>query len=71
MCDNNEIRGQEVYRRVWKKERKRGMLQLFYNAHKKEQGIFNFDKNITYVGRFLHAIRSYTCTTKHKSTKYE
>lgn len=23
MCDNNEIRGQEVYRRVWKKERKK------------------------------------------------
>lgn len=28
------------------------MLQLFYNANKKEQDIFNFDKNITYVSRF-------------------
>lgn len=34
-----------------RKEKKRNVT-IFYNANKKEQDIFNFDKNITYVGRF-------------------
>lgn len=54
-----------------RRKEKRGMLQLFYNANKKEQDIFYIDKNITYVGRFLHAIRSYNYTTQLKSIKYQ